>query len=178
MRTTIQPCGRSKALGYCLLNLATFPSGVPRWRELPGSWLALQRRLAVNHVLVASAENGKVVGAVEVHTPAYQQLRAPKGAYTPEQLAKLQPYMASLAVREDVRGRGIGRELVEAAVDAVRSSSYTGEHMILGVAENNTAAVKLYEACDFETMSAPGCEVRLMRRRLRPPSRATWLDLN
>ena len=135
--------GRSNALGLCLLNRATFPSDVPRWRDLPRSWLSLQQRLRVNHVLVATTQNGKVVGSVEVHTPQYQQKQA-KGLYTPEQLAKLQPYLASLAVREDMRGRGIGRKLVEAAVEAVRSSSYTGKYMLLGVEENNTAAVQLY----------------------------------
>lgn len=157
--------GRSNALGLCLLNRATFPSDVPRWRDLPRSWFSLQQRLRVNHVLVATAQNGKVVGSVEVHTPQYQQKQA-KGLYTPEQLAKLQPYLASLAVRKDMRGRGIGRKLVEAAVEAVRSSSYTGKYMLLGVEENNTAAVRLYERCGFVTQSGPGCQIRLMRKQL------------
>ena len=159
----IRTASRSKALGLCLLNLAVFPPDVSRWRQLPRLWFSLQRRLSLNHVLVAT-QNGKVVGSIEVHTPQYQQKRS-KGVYTPEQLSKLQPYLASLAVREDVRGRGIGRQLVEAAVEAVRSSSYTG-YMLLGVAENNTAAVRLYEGCDFVSVSPPGCEVRLMRRRV------------
>lgn len=178
----VQPCTRTTALGLCLLNLATFPSDMPRWRRLPGDWVALQRRLAINHVLVATSESGNVVGSVEVHTPQYQQQQA-KGAYTPEQLAKLQPYLASLAVREDMRGRGIARELIAAAVEAVRSSDYAGTHMILGVADNNTAAVRLYESCEFETVSAAGCEIRLMRRRLQPvpkqpaqpAGKASWL---
>ena len=157
--------GRSNALGLCLLNRATFPSDVPRWRDLPRSWFSLQQRLRVNHVLVATTKSGKVVGSVEVHTPQYQQKQA-KGLYTPEQLAKLQPYLASLAVREDMRGRGIGRKLVEAAVEAVRSSSYTGKFMLLGVEENNTAAVRLYEKCGFVTQSGPGCQIRLMRKQL------------
>ena len=100
-----------------------------------------------------------------MHTPQYQQKQA-KGVYTPEQLDLLQPYLASLAVREDVRGRGIGRKLVEAAVEAVRSSSYTGKYMLLGVEDTNTAAVRLYEKCGFVTVSEPGCQVRLMRRPL------------
>ena len=164
-RIQTKTAGRRKAFGLCLLNRATFPSDVPRWRELPRSWFSLQRRLRVNHVLVATTQNGKVVGSVEVHTPQYQQKQA-KGVYTPEQLDLLQPYLASLAVREDVRGRGIGRKLVEAAVEAVRSSSYTGKYMLLGVEDTNTAAVRLYEKCGFVTVSEPGCQVRLMRRPL------------
>ena len=167
------------ALGLCLLNLAAFPPDAQRWRELPVSWLGLQRRLAINHVLVATGPRGEVLGSVEVHTAQYQQQQA-AGVYTQEQLARLQPYLASLAVREDARGSGIGRALVEAAVEAVQASTYTGEYMILGVAENNTAAVRLYEGCEFETMSAPGCEIRLMRKRVRPhpanaPGKASWL---
>ena len=172
----VQPCTRSQAFGLCLLNLATFPSELPRWRQLPGDWLSLQRRLRINHVLVATSEeeSGHILGSVEVHSPQYQQ-RLAGGAYSPEQLARLQPYLASLAVREGARGRGVGQSLVEAAVEAVRSSDYAGEHMLLGVTETNSAAVRLYERCGFETLSAAGCEVRLMRRRLRragqPPAR-------
>ena len=169
-RIHTKTAGRSKALGLCLLNMATFPSDVPRfllrrmWYAVR-LWFSLQRRLRLNHVLVATTHNGEVVGSVEVQTPQYMQRRA-QGVYTPEQLAKLKPYLASLAVREDVRGRGIGRELVEAAVEAVRSSSYTGKYMLLGVEDNNTAAVRLYEGCGFETISPLGCQVRLMRKRV------------
>ena len=84
-RIQTKTAGRRKAFGLCLLNRATFPSDVPRWRELPRSWFSLQRRLRVNHVLVATTQNGKVVGSIEVHTPQYQQKQA-KGVYTPEQL--------------------------------------------------------------------------------------------
>ena len=123
----VQPCTRSQAFGLCLLNLATFPSELPRWRQLPGDWLSLQRRLRINHVLVATSEeeSGHILGSVEVHSPQYQQ-RLAGGAYSPEQLARLQPYLASLAVREGARGRGVGQSLVEAAVEAVRSSDYAG----------------------------------------------------
>ena len=104
----IQPCTRAQALGLCRLNLATFPpDGATQrwaWRKLPGDWLALQRRLRLNHVLVAVSSEGSVVGSVEVHTPEYMQ-RKSKGAYTAEQLAQLKPYLASLAVRKELRGQ-------------------------------------------------------------------------
>ncbi|EOD06044.1 hypothetical protein EMIHUDRAFT_250051 [Emiliania huxleyi CCMP1516] len=156
----VQPCARSQAFGLCLLNLATFPSELPRWRQLPGDWLSLQRRLRINHVLVATSEeeSGHILGSVEVHSPQYQQ-RLAGGAYSPEQLARLQPYLASLAVREGARGRGVGQSLVEAAVEAVRSSDYAGEHLLLGVTETNSAAVRLYERCGFETLSIYGGRV-------------------
>ena len=77
------------------------------------------------------------------HLPQYQQKQA-KGLYTPEQLAKLQPYLASLAVREDMRGRGIGRKLVEAAGGRFL---YVGavESLFLGVVEELWDAVGLVE---------------------------------
>jgi ribosomal protein S18 acetylase RimI-like enzyme len=162
----VQKCGRAHVLGLCILNLATFPpTEKPVWRELPFSWWSLQRRLHLNHVLVAQTEDGKVIGSVEVHSAPYQQLMA-NGAYTPEQLDLLQPYLASLAVRKDMRGRGIGRALVEAAVEEVMASSDTAEHILLGVEANNTEAVRLYESCDFKRLSANGCQIHVMRRSL------------
>ena len=175
-------------LGLCLLNAATFPPpavvDVPRWRaplarvmqlppmRLASSWVSMQRRLHLNHVFVALEEGvgEKVIGSVEIHTSAY--LRKQGESYlTQEQAAMLQPYLASLAVHEDARGRGIGRALVEAAAEETRSVS-GDDYLLLQVEANNTAAVRLYQRCDFETLGAPGCEINVMRRRLRAPSRA------
>ena len=76
MRIQTKTAGRSKALGLCLLNRATFPSDVPRWRDLPRSWFSLQRRLCVNHVLVATTQKDKVVGSVDhYHRTLHQRRR-------------------------------------------------------------------------------------------------------
>ena len=63
-------------------------------------------------------------------------------------------------------GQATRADAQHAAVEAVRSSSYTGKYMLLGVEENNTAAVQLYEKCGFVTQSGPGCQIRLMRKQL------------
>ena len=117
----------------------------------------------LNHVFVA-LDAKRVVGSVEVHTPAYLLSEAPM--LTPEQADKLQPYLASLAVRDDKRGRGIGQALVQAAVDEARAAGRPGAYMLLQVEASNVAAVSLYERCGFQTISAPGCQIAVMRQRL------------
>ena len=193
---TIHRCARTHVLGLCLLNLATFPPSTEHpasqpARALPrvaASWYHLQRRLHLNHVLVAIDEKEDIVGSVEVHTAAYMLSQA-KNNLTQEQADVLQPYLASLAVRDDMRGRGIGTALVQAAVDEARAvSRRPDEHLLLQVEASNVPALRLYQRCGFEVISAPGCQISVMRRRLHeraarvpstPPAssaRASWLD--
>ena len=191
---TIRSCTRAHVLGLCLLNVATFPPSTeqPRpTRALPrvaASWYHLQKRLHLNHVLVAMDESDSIVGSVEVHTAAYM-LSQPKNNLTQEQADVLQPYLASLAVRDDMRGRGIGKALVQAALDEARAvSQRPDEHLLLQVEASNVPALRLYERCGFKVISAPGCQIAVMRRRLHeraarapstPPAssvRASWLD--
>lgn len=172
MRLTARtrPCARHQVLGLCLLNAATFAPGEwagRRVARLASKWWSVQRRLRMNHVLVATTERGEVVGSVEIHTSAYLRHKAPE--LTAEQADKLQPYLASLAVRPDVRGRGIGQQLVEAALIEASLTARPGEFLLLQVESNNTAAVRLYDRCGFDEISAPGCQISLFRRRLRPP---------
>ena len=180
---TVQRCLRTHVLGLCLLNAATFPAPppeTPTWRsriKVPGArvinnWINLQRRLHLNHCFVATNAAGAVVGSVEVHTPGYLLSRSPM--LTPEQAEKLQPYLASLAVRDDQRGRGYGRALVQAAVDEARNASRrASDQMLLQVEASNTAAIRLYEQCGFQVVSAPGCQIAMMRYRLGTTVRPT-----
>ena len=167
----VHRCGRQHVLGLCLLNVATFP--MPK-SAFPGAilardWWALQRRLHINDVLVATKRPfGKVVGSVEVHSAEY--LRQQSGNLNAEQALLLQPYLCSLAVAPQHRGCGLGRQLVQAAVDDVRRRHPNSNAcVLLQVEANNTAASRLYSHCGFECISHPGCEVALMRRFLHDP---------
>lgn len=61
----------------------------------------------------------------------------------------------TLAVDPDARRRGIGRALVEAATGAARMAG--AELMFLEVAQDNPAAIRLYEATGFRNVGVrPG----------------------
>lgn len=146
MRFSVSQCARQQVLGLCLLNAAVFPptADTPKSRipgsRLASSWWSLQRRLHLNHVLVATSAAGKVVGSVEVHTTEY--LRRQSVGFTPEQLDLLQPYLASLAVTPEERGQGIGQALVEAAIKATSERARPKEHLLLQV-ETGSPAMRL-----------------------------------
>jgi GNAT superfamily N-acetyltransferase len=145
---------------------------------------SLQTRLQLNHVIVASRSPFRVLGSVEIHTTEYLRKRA--GNITDEQAANLQPYLCSMAVREDERGKGLARLLVEAAVEVARTTAPPGQWLMLQVESRNIAAFELYQSCGFVLLSDPRCEILLMRQRLRDPEpapamepseqEAVWLD--
>jgi ribosomal protein S18 acetylase RimI-like enzyme len=56
-------------------------------------------------------------------------------------------YLEELYVIPSLRGQGIGRALLEAAMDAARGEG--ANHMELGTSENDTAARGLYETMGF-----------------------------
>ena len=59
----------------------------------------------------------------------------------------LECYLAELYVVPDRRGNGLGRALMEAAIDAARAEGAT--HMDLGTSEDDLAARALYESLGF-----------------------------
>lgn len=59
----------------------------------------------------------------------------------------LECYLAELYVRPDLRGRGIGRSLLAACLDAARECG--ADHIDLGTSEDDLAAVALYESMGF-----------------------------
>jgi len=59
----------------------------------------------------------------------------------------LECYLAELYVVPERRGRGLGRRLMEAAMDFARSRGAT--HMELGTSETDVAARALYESLGF-----------------------------
>ena len=56
-------------------------------------------------------------------------------------------YLEELYVVPSLRGQGIGRTLLEAALNTARSEGAT--HMELGTSEDDTAALALYESAGF-----------------------------
>jgi ribosomal protein S18 acetylase RimI-like enzyme len=60
---------------------------------------------------------------------------------------ELECYLAELYVVPDKRGQGLGRALMEAAMDAARAEGAT--YMDLGTSEDDVAARALYESLGF-----------------------------
>jgi ribosomal protein S18 acetylase RimI-like enzyme len=56
-------------------------------------------------------------------------------------------YLAELYVVPESRGRGLGRALLEAAIEAARARG--SDHMDLGTSEDDVAARSLYESLGF-----------------------------
>ena len=61
-----------------------------------------------------------------------------------------QAELGNVAVKEDSRGRGVGRALVDAAMDRVRRRG--AEECFLEVRESNLSAQGLYQKCGFEVV--------------------------
>jgi ribosomal protein S18 acetylase RimI-like enzyme len=59
----------------------------------------------------------------------------------------LDAYLEELYVAPGARGRGIGRALLEATMDAAREAGAT--RIELGTSTDDTAAIALYESCGF-----------------------------
>ena len=59
----------------------------------------------------------------------------------------LECYLAELYVVPDERGHGLGRALMEAAIDTARRAG--ADHMDLGTSEDDVAARALYESLGF-----------------------------
>jgi ribosomal protein S18 acetylase RimI-like enzyme len=71
-------------------------------------------------------------------------LRFRPGIYT----EALECYLAELYVVPDRRGRGLGRALMEAAIELARGRG--ADYMDLGTAEDDVAARALYESLGFD----------------------------
>lgn len=65
----------------------------------------------------------------------------------------LECYLAELYVAPDQRGRGLGRALMNAALELARREG--ADHMDLGTAEDDIAARALYESLGFSNRDKP-----------------------
>mmetsp|Transcript_9723 Transcript_9723/g.31276 ORF Transcript_9723/g.31276 Transcript_9723/m.31276 type:complete len:209 (-) Transcript_9723:143-769(-) len=97
------------------------------------------------------ASDDSVVGFVEMFTAPYLASALPVG--TPVHIAnRLKPFIASLAVHEDARGRGIGEALVRACEDAAVAS---GQRSVqIQVECGNEVALRLYARLGYTGSSA------------------------
>ena len=59
----------------------------------------------------------------------------------------LDAYLEELYVTPEQRGRGMGRALLDAAMEIARETGAL--HIDLGTSEDDTAAIALYESCGF-----------------------------
>ncbi len=101
-------------------------------------------------------ENGHVVGHVTVQRLDYEGIRW---------------QIANVAVAEPYRGRGIGRALMDAALEHIRRLE--GTWAVLQVRANNEPALHLYRSLGFETVGGEAryvCTIpALNRERLQTP---------
>jgi ribosomal protein S18 acetylase RimI-like enzyme len=67
---------------------------------------------------------------------------------------RAEAYLQELYVAPALRGRGIGRALLEATMNAARAAGATG--IDLNTGETDTAARALYESCGFTNLESPG----------------------
>lgn len=101
-------------------------------------------------VAVVPDEEGGIVGFVEMFTSSYLATSLPVG--TPVHVAtRLKPYIASLAVQERARGRGVGEALVRACEDAALAS---GQRSVqIQVESTNDVALRLYARLGYRVVN-------------------------
>jgi ribosomal protein S18 acetylase RimI-like enzyme len=91
--------------------------------------------------LLASGEIMVLLGGTEPHGLAVLRFRP--SIWT----SALECYLAELYVVPERRGQGLGRALMEAAIDFARQQG--ADHMDLGTSEDDVAARALYESLGF-----------------------------
>jgi ribosomal protein S18 acetylase RimI-like enzyme len=75
----------------------------------------------------------------------------------------LECYLAELYVVPELRGRGIGRALLEAAIEHARDRG--ADFMDLGTSEDDAAARALYEKLGFSNREGPGGPIMYVYER-------------
>jgi ribosomal protein S18 acetylase RimI-like enzyme len=116
----------------------------------------LSQRCGQTAIFVATAggspghPDGTMVGFVEVFTAQYLASMQPIG--TPVHIVqRVKPYIASLAVQEGARGRGIGEALVQACEEAAVA---LGQRSVqIQVEAGNEVALRLYARLGYRVVS-------------------------
>lgn len=109
-------------------------------------WLATAARLDPDdRVLLAAHDDGRVVGTVQIVRASSEN-----GTHRAE--------IQRLAVRAEIRGRGIGRALLEAAAERARAMGLT---LLWLTTHADTDADRIYERCGWTRLGVmPGYAMR------------------
>ena len=114
-----------------------------------------------------AARIGELIGSGEtsvllIGEPAAQGLAVLR--FRPSIWSKaLECYLAELYVVPELRGRGLGRALLEAALAHARDRG--ADFIDLGTSEDDVAARALYESCGFRRTEGPGGPVMYVYER-------------
>jgi ribosomal protein S18 acetylase RimI-like enzyme len=120
----------------------------------PGpEWIA--QRLGA--LLAAGDTEVLVVGGAELDGLAVSRFRP--GLWSDG----LECYLAELYVVPPLRGRGLGRALLAAAIERARARG--ADHMDLGTSEDDVAARALYERMGFTNRERPGGPIMYVYER-------------
>jgi GNAT superfamily N-acetyltransferase len=121
------------------VNMALGLSGPLTAEHAREVWIETAARLdPTGRVLLAAREDGRVVGTVQV-----VRADAENGAHRAE--------VQRLAVRGDRRGEGLGRELLEAAVERARTM---GLRLLWLTTHEGTGSDRFYEAVGWSRLGA------------------------
>lgn len=148
---TVRPANRGDGPALARIDLATWtPAVSPAPVPVDGdAYQFFTERTVPGDVLVAEV-NGRVAGWVQLQSPS--ELRAHAHVLA----------IGGLAVEPTSQGAGVGRRLVEAAVQECRRRG--ARKVTLRVLGSNAPARGLYERCGFEVEGVLHEEFRLQGR--------------
>ena len=125
----LQAMARTGHRGTRFFNDSHFPR--QRAEDLYATWITLESQGRAQTVLVAASAANQPLGYVSCHLDP----------------ARREGQIGLVGVSPEVRGRGIGKSLVLAAIDWFRAQ---GAHAVTVVTQgNNCAAQRLYQQCGF-----------------------------
>jgi GNAT superfamily N-acetyltransferase len=128
--------------------------GEGHWSACPSKAVVL-RQLRASHVLVAR-DDAEIIGTVRL-------ARALPWAIDSQSLTPVDTalYVLGLAVCPDARGKGVGRELIEASKQIARS--WPADALWLDAYDHPAGAGAFYKECGFRAVGpSTRCEVPLI----------------
>ena len=133
------------ALRSAVANDMTDEFGPGHWSQCP-SGAEVTKQLRASHVLVARCDSG-IVGTVRLARAMPWAIDA--SAFTPVKTAL---YVLGLAVSPQWRGKGIGRQLMNAAKDTARA--WHAQALWLDAYQHRAGAGPFYLKCGFRKVGA------------------------
>lgn len=127
---TIRKAKRNDLDNLAALEEKCFPGDA-----YPRSFLTQAHELFEETLLVSEESDGKITGYI---------MAGPKAA-SPDKW-----WILVIATLPEMRGKGIGSQLIRSALDAIHASG--GKTVSLSVAEKNRGAISLYHKFDFSVV--------------------------